>query len=269
MKIAKATKDIRDVNVFRSEKDAERARRSALIAEAKWPKARTISIVGLIAFWACYVIGSIADFVPITFVGLFAGACTYLFCEFYYGKLQWLKVFNLIFSGASNLFIFLWIFEIMIFVFAILIMAGLAVFFGLGIILLNLDRYFYQLTVEATDGYGFDDRQARMAARKIESENRADAEKWRKTAEGATSRAKSAARSGVEAVNRKRSGDSVKSTRSVSKAEEPVYYDADDVYEGENEGKGVSQDARKIWYCPKCGAENEGRFCSSCGTRRP
>lgn len=39
--------------------------------------------------------------------------------------------------------------------------------------------------------------------------------------------------------------------------------------EPKEEAKPAPAPARKDWFCPKCGAHNEGKFCASCGTKKP
>ena len=35
------------------------------------------------------------------------------------------------------------------------------------------------------------------------------------------------------------------------------------------EAKPAPAPARKDWFCPNCGAHNEGKFCAACGTKKP
>lgn len=37
----------------------------------------------------------------------------------------------------------------------------------------------------------------------------------------------------------------------------------------QEEAKPAPAPARKDWFCPNCGAHNEGKFCASCGTKKP
>lgn len=39
--------------------------------------------------------------------------------------------------------------------------------------------------------------------------------------------------------------------------------------EPKEEAKPAPAPARKDWFCPNCGAHNEGKFCASCGTKKP
>lgn len=42
-----------------------------------------------------------------------------------------------------------------------------------------------------------------------------------------------------------------------------------EVEEPKEEAKPAPAPARKDWFCPNCGAHNEGKFCASCGTKKP
>ena len=37
----------------------------------------------------------------------------------------------------------------------------------------------------------------------------------------------------------------------------------------QEEAKPAPAPARKDWFCPNCGAHNEGKFCAACGTKKP
>ena len=39
--------------------------------------------------------------------------------------------------------------------------------------------------------------------------------------------------------------------------------------EPKEEAKPAPAPARKDWFCPNCGAHNEGKFCAACGTKKP
>ncbi len=39
--------------------------------------------------------------------------------------------------------------------------------------------------------------------------------------------------------------------------------------EPKEEEKPAPAPARKDWFCPNCGAHNEGKFCAACGTKKP
>ena len=39
--------------------------------------------------------------------------------------------------------------------------------------------------------------------------------------------------------------------------------------EPKEEPKPAPAPARKDWFCPNCGAHNEGKFCAACGTKKP
>lgn len=42
-----------------------------------------------------------------------------------------------------------------------------------------------------------------------------------------------------------------------------------EVEEPKEEAKPAPAPARKDWFCPNCGAHYEGKFCASCGTKKP
>ena len=268
MKIVKTTKDIMGVTVFKSEQDAERARRNALIAEAKWKKAFTISIAGMIIFWVCYFIAFLTDANVLALVGMVVSIGTYIFCEAYYGKFKWTKAISSFLSGASGMFVVLWFFELLFLFMIVIILVCMAVFYGLGILFLMGDRYYLRMTVESTNGYGFDDSRAMKTAADIASKDRADAEKWKKTAASAASKAKDVAKSGADTINKK---VSIMSEGSVDSAVSSTtdYYRSESELGNEDAAPVSSQGTQKIWYCPQCGSRNDGNFCSACGTAKP